>query len=250
MLRGMFEMFMLSWHAFPLLMAQLSAGTRLPAFPPLPTAVVTAFVVAAFAAAGAVAGWLARCVLRRLPRGAVVPPGWCEVGVAALWSAVAVRAVDGLPLWWSVVPLVLGWLAVPLAACDALAGRLPDALTLPVYPAAALVLVLASCWGDAPGLLVRAPLGTALFAGAYSLVRLLRPVAMGCGDVKLAGGLGAVVGAVSLSAVLWSIFAAVLTLVVAAAARARVVAHGPAMLAPAWFVTASASGPALHTGFG
>lgn len=238
-------MFMPAWHALPLLLAQLPAGTQLPAV------VVTAFVVVAFAAAGAVVGWLGRCVLRRLPRGAVVPPGWCEVGGAASWSAVAVRAADGLPLWWSIVPLALGSLAVPLAACDALAGRLPDALTLPIYPAAALVLAFAAWWGDAPGLLVRAPLGTALFVGMYSLVRFVRPRSLGSGDVKLAGGLGAVVGAVSLSAVLWTILAAaVLTVVVAGVARARVVPHGPAMLAPAWFVTASASAPALHTGFG
>ena len=244
-------MFMPARHALAPLLAQLPAPARLPVFPQLPAAVVTAFAVAMFAAAGAVTGWLGRCVLHRLPRGAVVPRGWCEIGVAALWSAVVVRAADGLPLWWSIVPLALGSLAVPLAACDALAGRLPDALTLPVYPAAVLVLAFAARWGDAPALLVRAPLGTALFVGMYSLVRFARPGALGRGDVKLAGGLGAVVGAVSLSAVLWTIFAAaVLTVVVAGLARARAVAHGPAMLAPAWFVTASASAPALHTGFG
>ncbi|MDQ3989314.1 MAG: prepilin peptidase, partial [Actinomycetota bacterium] len=62
--------------------------------------------------AGLVAGWLARNVLARLPRGARVPPGWCELGVALLW------AVSGWAGAWTPVLLGLGWLAVTLTATD------------------------------------------------------------------------------------------------------------------------------------
>ena len=196
------------------------------------------WLVLAAAIAGAAAGRFGRGLLRRLPHGVLVAPGACELGVAVLWSAVAVRVVDGLPLWWSIVPLVLGWLAVLLTACDVLHRRLPDALTLPVYPFVALIVVVASLWANDPTLLLRALGGAVVFAGVYSLVRLLRPSAMGAGDVKLAGGLGAAVGAVSVFATMLCVLAAaVLTLITAGCTRARTVAHGPAMLAPAWFAT-------------
>lgn len=196
-------------------------------------------------AVGGCAGWFGRRLLGRLRRGVRAPPGWCEATVAVLWATVAIRALTGgLPLWWSVIPLLLGWLAVLLVACDVLAARLPNVLTLPAYPVAAFVLGLVAYWGRLPGLLPGAVVGALLFAGAYSVIRLVLPAALGPGDVKLAGSLGAVIGAVSVSAVLLSMLAAaVLTLVTACLVRSRVVAHGPAMLLPAWLVTASGPGP-------
>lgn len=166
--------------------------------------------------------------------------GWCEGAVAALWAVVALRVWTGaLDPAWAVVPLLLGWWAVLLAVCDLRAARLPDALTLPAYPVAAVVLAAVAWWSCSPGLLAGACAGAALFAGCYALVRLLAPAALGAGDVKLAASLGAAVGAVSLPAVpLCVVAAAVLTVISSCFARDGPVPHGPSMLVPAWLVTA------------
>ncbi|QUH05963.1 prepilin peptidase [Saccharopolyspora erythraea] len=187
-------------------------------------------------------------LLRSLRRGVVVPRFACGPAVAVLWSGVAVSAICGwMPPWWVPVPLWLGWLAVLLTACDVIARRLPDALTLTAYPVAAVLLAVAD-----PVLLLGGLTGLVLFAGLYLGVRVLSPASMGPGDVKLAGSLGAVVGAVSVPAVLGCVaVAAALTLVVAARSRGGAVAHGPAMLAPAWLVTAlpaAFGGPAITPG--
>jgi leader peptidase (prepilin peptidase)/N-methyltransferase len=192
---------------------------------------------------GGVAGWgagrLGRGLLGSIRRGVRPPPLCCEIPVAGLWVAVAARSAGSLPWWWVPVPLLLGWFAVLLALCDLLALRLPDALTLPAYPVAALLLCWAAYWSRAPDLLVGALLGTGLFAGTYAVVRLVFRTAMGPGDVKLAGSLGAVVGAVSVPAVLLCmIVAALLTLVLSLRATEGGVPHGPAMLFPAWLITA------------
>lgn len=200
--------------------------------------------------AGLGAGRLGTELLRRLRRGVRPPRLSCEGAVALLWAMVSVRALVGaLPLWWVPVPLLLGWLAVVLTACDLLAGRLPDALTLTTYPVAAAVLGLAACGGGGPGMASRALLGAVLFAGLYACVRLVSPSAMGAGDVKLAGSLGAVVGAVSPGAVMLTMAAAaVVTVVAAGMARRATVPHGPAMLLPAWLVATFPSATSWQAG--
>ncbi|MGW5644165.1 prepilin peptidase [Saccharopolyspora sp. NPDC003752] len=193
-------------------------------------------------AAGFGAGRLGRLLLCSARRGVRPPRMWCELAVGLLWTVVAVRAATGMPLWWVAVPLLLGWLAVLLTACDVLASRLPDVLTLPAYPVAAVLLAVAAV--PRPDVLLGGAAGAVVFAGTYLLVRVVSPGAMGPGDVKLAGSLGAVVGAVSLPAVLFVMAAAAaLTLVAALWARIGGVPHGPAMLAPAWLVTTFAPWP-------
>ncbi|WP_246195597.1 prepilin peptidase [Halopolyspora algeriensis] len=199
--------------------------------------------------AGLGAGRLGRCLLRRLRRGVRPPKLWCEVGVALLWTTAAAGNLAGaFPLWWMPVPLLLGWLAMMLTVCDLFAGRLPDALTLTAYPVAAGVLALAACAGRDPEMALRALSGAILFAGSYACVRLLSPTAMGAGDVKLAGSLGAAVGAVSPVAVMVTmVAAAVLTLAAACVARATTVPHGPAMLLPAWLATTFPAAMSVQT---
>lgn len=201
-------------------------------------------------AAGALAGRLGRGLLCALRRGVRPPALWCECGVAVLWAgASAATAVGALPWWWLPVPLGLGWLAVLLAVCDVVARRLPDALTLPAYPGLLVLLGTAAFWGDVPGLLPGAVAGAALYAGVYLLVRLFVADAMGPGDVKLSGVLGAAVGAVSVPAVLLAVVtAAVLTLISAWRWRRTEVPHGPAMLLPAWLVTTFPAGAAWQAG--
>jgi leader peptidase (prepilin peptidase)/N-methyltransferase len=179
-------------------------------------------------------------MLRVTPRGVRVPVPVCAALVAVLWVVVVHQADVGLPLWWWPVPLVLGWAGVLLGVADLVARRLPDVITLPAYPLVALMLTLAAIGAANNGLLPRAVAGALLWAGGYAMVRLLAPGALGGGDVKLAGSLGALTAATSWSGLVLAVLAAsVLTAVVALPARMigyREVPHGPAMLAVAWLV--------------
>jgi leader peptidase (prepilin peptidase)/N-methyltransferase len=189
--------------------------------------------------AGLAAGWLVRSVLARLRRGARVRAGPCELGVAMLW------VVSGWPGAWTPVLLGLGWLTVALTATDLVHHRLPDALTLPAAPVAVLLLVPAG--GQVA---LRAALGAGLLVAAHAAVHLAAPVALGAGDVKLAGAVGAVLGGVSWFALLLGpVVAALLTAAVAVAGllagrlgRSDPLPHGPAMLVSTWVLAVLAHG--------
>jgi len=109
--------------------------------------------------------------------------------------------------------------------------------------------------GDVLALDVRVGTGAALGAIVavlgYGLVHLLRPAALGLGDVKLAAPLGTVLGGASWSALaIGAVLAAVITgcvallrLCVSRAPPHAAVPHGPSMLAAAWLLTlATAAG--------
>jgi leader peptidase (prepilin peptidase)/N-methyltransferase len=179
---------------------------------------------------GLLAGAVGAGLLRRLSRGATVGWLWCAVPTAVLW--LVARALS--PPHWLPVPLLLAWLGVLLVVTDVRHRRLPDALTLPAYPAVGSVLWL--CGAD----LGRALAGCLVFGGVHLLVRLLAPSAMGGGDVKLAGSLGAVLGAVSwLALPLAAVLASTVTLAVGLWCRTDSVPHGPGLLAGTWVVTVS-----------
>ncbi|MEV8442274.1 A24 family peptidase [Actinosynnema sp. NPDC051121] len=183
-------------------------------------------VISGFLAGAAGAG-----LLRRLPRGADVGWLWCAVPTAVLWFVAWALA----PPSWLPVPLLLAWLGVLLTVTDLRHRRLPDALTLPAYPAVGVTLWL--CDAD----LWRAVVGCALFGGFHLLVRLLAPSAMGGGDVKLAGPLGAVLASVSWSALpLAAVLASAVTLVLGLWWRGGGLPHGPGLLAATWVVAVSA----------
>jgi leader peptidase (prepilin peptidase)/N-methyltransferase len=188
---------------------------------------------------GAVAGAGGAVLLRRVPRGVRVPVLACGLAVAVLWAVAGARA-SGLPVWWWPVPLVLAWAGVLLSAADLAARRLPDALTLPAYPVVAVLLVVAAAGSGEAQLLARALGGALLWAGGYAAVRLVAPGALGGGDVKLAGSLGALAAASSWPGLLLAVLvASALTAAVAGPARMcgyADVPHGPAMLAAAWLV--------------
>jgi leader peptidase (prepilin peptidase)/N-methyltransferase len=207
------------------------------------------FVVAlsvACAALGSAAGSSARVLLRRLRRGARVPPPWCEVGVAVSWGTTgALGATGALPPRGVPVLLALGWLAVAAAAVDLLHYRLPDALTLPALPVALVLLVPLG-----PAAVRRGLAGAAVAFLAYAAVHLAAPAALGAGDVKLAAPLGAVLAATSWPAlVLGLVLAAVLSGVMAAgllAARiggrpwGAALPHGPPLVVAGWLVALAA----------
>lgn len=196
------------------------------------------------AIAGTAAGAAAHLLLTHLRRGATIHKGWCVIGVGTLWAMAGWRAAEGhLPWWWLPIPLLVAWLAVTLTVVDLKHRRLPNALTLPAYPATAATVALATTqtgWHTAQGAL----LGATTLGGAYLTIHLLSPAAMGAGDVKLSGTQGAVMGAVGLPAVLvGTALAALLTLILNAATPQRLrqhwhtgVPHGPALLAATYVI--------------
>jgi leader peptidase (prepilin peptidase)/N-methyltransferase len=192
-------------------------------------------IAPAFALAGVVAGAATRLVLGRLRRGARIRIGWCEALLGLLWCATGAAWASG-PLSGSGLPLLLGlgWLVVAAGSVDVVQLRLPDVLTLPAIPAGVLLLVpmgSAAVW--------RGIAGGAVALSAYAAVHLLAPGALGAGDVKLAGSLGAALTGVSWPAlVLAAVLAAVLSAVVALGLGQAVVPHGASMLGAAWLVAA------------
>lgn len=169
----------------------------------------------------------------------------CEAITALLWVVVAVRASTGaVPWWWLPVPLVLAGFGVALAAVDLSHQRLPDAVTLPAYPVMAVLVTVADRGAPSGGLALPALCGALAFGGAHLLIRLAVPHAIGAGDVKLAGSLGAVLGVVGPEAlVVAATLAAVITLALTAGARMmrqpgwrHGIPHGPGLLAAAWLI--------------
>jgi leader peptidase (prepilin peptidase) / N-methyltransferase len=213
-----------------------------------------ALPIVVLAGGGVLAGAGARVLLRRLRRGTRIPPPWCELGVAALWATTgAVWAAGGLPGTWVPAVLGLGWLGVAAGAVDLRHRRLPNALTVPAFPVALLLLLPVG-----PAAVVRGAGGAALAAAVHVAVHLVDRRAVGAGDVKLAAPLGAVLAAVGWPALaLGAVLAALLTAaaaiatmsstLVGAGARAgpqrgwrragQAVPHGPSMLAATWLVT-------------
>ncbi|MGP4094569.1 prepilin peptidase [Nonomuraea sp. KM90] len=104
-----------------------------------------------------------------------LPPAAVELATAAVAALVA----------WRVGPpyVCLAVIGVALAVIDWRTSTLPDAITLPAYPVAALALL-------PTGELPRALAGGAVLAGVYGLLWFARPDALGFGDVKLAGLIG------------------------------------------------------------
>lgn len=189
-----------------------------------------------------VVGWstggLLSVVVDRVPRGAPLRgPGaacWCascRSRVRSGWLApaaavLAVAVVAGLRAadraW--LVPAVLALAAVGLAlsAIDLRWRRLPDALVLPAYPVVlALVAggaVVDGSWRD----VVRAVIGGGVLFGLFLVLALVSRGGLGLGDVKLAGVLGIVAGAVSGQAVVLSV---VLPFVAVAVVSLGIVLH-------------------------
>ncbi|MFB9903014.1 prepilin peptidase [Allokutzneria oryzae] len=190
--------------------------------------------------AGVATGAGARLLLGRLDRGVIVRPPWCELAVGGLWALGGASAFGGaVPLWWLPVQLAVAWFTVALVAVDVRHRRLPDALTLPAYPVAGLVLAPAVLAGPGPPLVGRAVGGAALFLAVHLVVRAVSPTSLGAGDVKLSGSLGAVAASVSWGALpVVAVVAAVITAIVGALSRrfsgvwegGSVIPHGPGLL--------------------
>ncbi len=135
-----------------------------------------------------VAGWLllkGRCRDCQTPISPRYP--LVEAATAALFVVMALRfSLDPvLPAY-----LYLAAVGLALALIDLDCKRLPDALTLPSYPLAAVLLGAAALAGSDSGQFVRALLGGLAMFVVYFALCFAYPAGMGFGDVKLSGVLG------------------------------------------------------------
>ena len=114
-----------------------------------------------------------------------------ELTTAALFAGTALRfgADPVLPAF-----LYLAAVGLALALIDLDCKRLPNALTLPSYPVAVVLLGAAALLGSESGELVRALLGGAAMYAVYFALCFAYPAGMGFGDVKLSGVLGLYLG--------------------------------------------------------
>ena len=86
--------------------------------------------------------------------------------------------------------LYLVGITVPLTLIDLDVRRLPDAIVLPSYGVALVLLAVASAGTGDWGALLRAVVGGLALLFLYVVVFVVKPGGMGLGDVKLAGVLG------------------------------------------------------------
>ncbi|MGW1806349.1 prepilin peptidase [Streptomyces sp. NPDC002078] len=189
-------------------------------------------------------GWLGRiaCGACGAARRADVPPAAAFTAslVTALTCAALAAATGTRPelaVW-----LLLAPVGVLLAVVDFRVQRLPDPLTLPLAAAALALLGLVALLPEHAGDWLTALYGAlALGAGYYALYRI-NPAGMGFGDVKLAVGMGAVLGWYGWSTVLLGTFAGFLLgalygaalVVVRRAGRKTAIPFGPFLLAGAF----------------
>ncbi|MEV6904756.1 prepilin peptidase [Amycolatopsis sp. NPDC051372] len=146
--------------------------------------------------------------------------------------------------WWWPVPWVLTVVGVPLCLADVRHRRLPDVLTLAAYPVMATALTVAAMSGGGATLLVSAAEGVLVFGGVHLAVHRVGPAQLGAGDVKLAGVLGAVLGALGWASVaVAAVAAAGLSAVVAGGAQVKAIAERVRRTGPPSGQPASAASP-------
>jgi leader peptidase (prepilin peptidase)/N-methyltransferase len=114
-----------------------------------------------------------------------------EAGTAIAFGAVAAWA--GLS-WLLPALLYLTAISIALTMIDLELKRLPNAIVLPSYPVAAVLLTLAAVAEGEPGRLPRAAICGAALYSFYFILMAVYPSGMGFGDVKLAGVLGLYLG--------------------------------------------------------
>lgn len=136
--------------------------------------------------------------------------------------------------------LYLAAVGVALAMIDYDHKRLPDALTLPSYPVALVLLAVAAVVDGGWHPLVRAVAAAAILLVFYGLLWFVYPAGMGFGDVKLSGVLGLYLGWVGWGALVVGAFGAFLLggvvgigVMIAGGGRKSKIPFGPFMLAGA-----------------
>jgi leader peptidase (prepilin peptidase)/N-methyltransferase len=176
-----------------------------------------------------------------------------ELGAAVAFGLVAWRFTAGLPatagatgdLIATILVLVaflyLAAVSIALALIDLDTHRLPNVLVLPTYVVGAVLLTAAAAFSGQWGMLASAAIGLAGLGIGYLLLALVRPGAMGMGDVKLAGALGLFLGWLGPESLAVGAIAGFLlgggagvVLLLRGAGRGASLAFGPWLLGGAW----------------
>ncbi|AVH57179.1 MULTISPECIES: prepilin peptidase [Streptomyces] len=164
-----------------------------------------------------------------------------------LVSVITALICAGLALATSTRPELAVWLllaplGVLLAVVDFTVQRLPDVLTLPLAGAALVLLGAVAAVPEHAGDWLTALYGALALGGAYFVLFLIDPNGMGFGDVKLALGIGAVLGWYGWGVVFLGTFAGFLfgglygmaLVVVRRAGRKTSIPFGPFLIAGAY----------------
>lgn len=114
-----------------------------------------------------------------------------ELGTALLFGLTAWHFGPG---WHLPAFLYLVAVGIALALIDLDVHRLPNAIVLPSYLAAGVLLGGAALLEGEPQVLLRTALAGAVLYAFYFVLALVYPAGMGFGDVKLAGVLGMYLG--------------------------------------------------------
>lgn len=117
-----------------------------------------------------------------------------ELGTAVVFGTIAIRFTEESTIWALSAYLYLGAIGVALALIDIDTHRLPNALVLPSYAVAVVLLTVASAGAGDWAALLRAVAGGAILFCFYFVLAMVVPRGMGFGDVKLAGVLGLYLG--------------------------------------------------------
>ncbi|MGW7527874.1 prepilin peptidase [Streptomyces sp. NPDC054783] len=190
-------------------------------------------------------GWIGRVACGacggEARRTGVPPTAALPASLATALTCAALATATGtrpeLAVW-----LLLAPVGVLLAVVDLRVQRLPDPLTLPLAAAALALLGLAALLPEHAGHWLTALYGALALGAGYYALYLINPAGMGFGDVKLAVGMGAVLGWYGWSTVLLGAFAGFLfgalyggaLVVVRRAGRKTAIAFGPFLLAGAF----------------
>ncbi|MFG2312364.1 prepilin peptidase [Streptomyces sp. NPDC048566] len=186
---------------------------------------------------GPARGWLGLARSRGTRYGPAAGPVCLVTALLCAGLALATGVRPELAAW-----LLLAPLGVLLALVDFRVQRLPDPLTLPFAAAALVLLGVAAALPEHAGDWPTALFGAGALGGGYFVLFLVNPDGMGFGDVKLALGLGAVLGWYGWSAVFLGTFAGFLfgglyglgLVIVRRAGRKTSIPFGPFLIAGAY----------------
>ncbi|MEU6379987.1 A24 family peptidase [Streptomyces sp. NPDC046909] len=185
-------------------------------------------------------GWLGRGRCGKCPQKTYGPSAVLLSVATALISAALATATGTRPeigVW-----LLLAPVCVLLTVVDFRVKRLPDPLTLPLAGAALVLLGAVALVPEHAGEWLTALYGCLALAGGYFVLFLINPAGMAFGDVKLALGLGAVLGWYGWPTLMLGTFAGFLLgglyagglVAVRKAGRKTAIAFGPFMIAGAF----------------